>query len=76
MLVALNALWGLGLAADALAELGLQLGADVPVFVRGHNAWAEGVGEQLTPISCRKRPICWSIPAFTCRHQRYFDHRN
>ncbi|AMV07260.1 MULTISPECIES: 4-(cytidine 5'-diphospho)-2-C-methyl-D-erythritol kinase [Xanthomonas] len=51
VLVALNALWGLGLAADALAELGLQLGADVPVFVRGHNAWAEGVGEQLTPIS-------------------------
>ncbi|MFW3173368.1 4-(cytidine 5'-diphospho)-2-C-methyl-D-erythritol kinase [Xanthomonas phaseoli] len=51
VLVALNALWGLGLAADALAALGLQLGADVPVFVRGRNAWAEGVGEQLTPIS-------------------------
>ncbi|MBV6844320.1 4-(cytidine 5'-diphospho)-2-C-methyl-D-erythritol kinase [Xanthomonas campestris pv. paulliniae] len=51
VLVALNALWGLGLAADVLAELGLQLGADVPVFVRGRNAWAEGVGEQLTPIS-------------------------
>ncbi|MCP3045247.1 4-(cytidine 5'-diphospho)-2-C-methyl-D-erythritol kinase [Xanthomonas euvesicatoria] len=51
VLVALNALWGLGLAADVLAGLGLQLGADVPVFVRGRNAWAEGVGEQLTPIS-------------------------
>ncbi|PPU90809.1 4-(cytidine 5'-diphospho)-2-C-methyl-D-erythritol kinase [Xanthomonas populi] len=51
VLVALNALWGLGLPVDALAELGLQLGADVPVFVRGHNAWAEGIGEQLTPIS-------------------------
>ncbi|MDO7946624.1 4-(cytidine 5'-diphospho)-2-C-methyl-D-erythritol kinase [Xanthomonas euvesicatoria pv. eucalypti] len=51
VLVALNAVWGLGLAADVLAELGLQLGADVPVFVRGRNAWAEGVGEQLTPIS-------------------------
>ncbi|PPT93687.1 4-(cytidine 5'-diphospho)-2-C-methyl-D-erythritol kinase [Xanthomonas arboricola pv. arracaciae] len=50
VLVALNALWGLGLPADTLAELGLRLGADVPVFVRGHNAWAEGVGEQLTPI--------------------------
>lgn len=51
VLVALNALWGLGLPVDTLAELGLRLGADVPVFVRGHNAWAEGVGEKLTPIS-------------------------
>ncbi len=51
VLVALNALWSLGLPVDALAALGLQLGADVPVFVRGHNAWAEGVGEQLTPIA-------------------------
>lgn len=51
VLVALNALWGLALTADTLAELGLQLGADVPVFVRGRNAWAEGVGEQLTPIA-------------------------
>ncbi|KLD70426.1 kinase [Xanthomonas pisi DSM 18956] len=51
VLVALNALWCLGLPVDALAGLGLQLGADVPVFVRGHNAWAEGVGEQLTRIA-------------------------
>ncbi|RFF44953.1 4-(cytidine 5'-diphospho)-2-C-methyl-D-erythritol kinase [Xanthomonas campestris] len=51
VLVALNALWGLGLPVDTLAELGLRLGADVPVFLRGHNAWAEGVGEKLTPIS-------------------------
>ncbi|MEA9875803.1 4-(cytidine 5'-diphospho)-2-C-methyl-D-erythritol kinase [Xanthomonas campestris pv. raphani] len=51
VLVALNALWCLGLPVDTLAELGLRLGADVPVFVRGHNAWAEGVGEKLTPIS-------------------------
>lgn len=50
VLVALNHLWGTGLDADALAQLGLQLGADVPVFVRGHNAWAEGVGEALTPV--------------------------
>lgn len=50
VLVALNALWGTGLDEDALAALGLRLGADVPVFVRGHNAWAEGVGERLAPI--------------------------
>lgn len=51
VLVGLNRLWNAGLDVDALAALGLQLGADVPVFVRGHNAWAEGVGEQLTPIA-------------------------
>lgn len=49
-LVALNALWNLDFSVDALATLGLQLGADVPVFVRGQAAWAEGVGEQLTPL--------------------------
>ncbi len=47
-LAALNRLWGLGLDTDALAHLGLGLGADVPVFVRGRAAWAEGVGERLT----------------------------
>lgn len=50
VLVALNSLWGTGLDEDALAGLGLRLGADVPVFVRGRSAWAEGVGERLTPI--------------------------
>jgi len=50
VLVALNELWGCGLEPDALATLGLGLGADVPVFVRGRAAWAEGVGESLTPL--------------------------
>ena len=49
-LVALNRLWRLGLGEEALAELGLSLGADVPVFVRGRAAWGEGVGERLTPL--------------------------
>ncbi|MDN2668281.1 4-(cytidine 5'-diphospho)-2-C-methyl-D-erythritol kinase [Vibrio sp. 14N.309.X.WAT.E.F5] len=47
VLVALNHLWQLNLSDDQLAEIGLKLGADVPVFVRGHAAFAEGVGEQL-----------------------------
>lgn len=47
---ALNRLWRLGLDYDALAEIGLQLGADVPVFVRGYAAFAEGVGERLQPV--------------------------
>lgn len=49
-LVALNSLWNTGLSEDQLAELGLRLGADVPVFIRGYAAWAEGVGEALSPI--------------------------
>ncbi|KHN52207.1 4-(cytidine 5'-diphospho)-2-C-methyl-D-erythritol kinase [Pectobacterium fontis] len=49
VLVALNYLWQSGLSVEALAELGLQLGADVPVFIRGHAAFAEGIGERLTP---------------------------
>ncbi|KPL98813.1 4-(cytidine 5'-diphospho)-2-C-methyl-D-erythritol kinase [Vibrio splendidus] len=51
VLVALNYLWQLNLSDDQLAEIGLQLGADVPVFVRGHAAFAEGVGEQLKPAN-------------------------
>lgn len=58
VLVALNHLWGLDYSVDQLAALGLALGADVPVFVRGDNAWAEGVGEQLTPI---RLPEAWYV---------------
>jgi 4-diphosphocytidyl-2-C-methyl-D-erythritol kinase len=50
-LVALNQLWETGLDKAELAQLGLQLGADVPIFIAGHAAWAEGVGEELTPIN-------------------------
>jgi 4-diphosphocytidyl-2-C-methyl-D-erythritol kinase len=50
VLVALNELWGLRLPAGELAALGLELGADVPVFVQGQAAWGEGVGELLTPV--------------------------
>lgn len=55
VLVALNELWATGLSADELAEIALELGADVPVFVRGYSAWAEGVGEKLTPIALPQR---------------------
>ncbi len=50
VLVGLNRLWGLGFSSRQLAKLGLVLGADVPVFVQGRAAWAEGVGEELTPL--------------------------
>lgn len=58
VLVALNRLWGTSLNADDLAAIGLKLGADVPVFVRGHSAWAAGVGETLTPLAL---PPAWYV---------------
>jgi 4-diphosphocytidyl-2-C-methyl-D-erythritol kinase len=56
-LVALNRLWGLDLPAAELAALGLKLGADVPVFVLGRAAWAEGVGEKLQPLFPPMAPL-------------------
>lgn len=49
-LIVLNQLWQCGLNSEQLADLGVQLGADVPIFVHGRNAWAEGIGEHLTFI--------------------------
>jgi 4-diphosphocytidyl-2-C-methyl-D-erythritol kinase len=63
VLVALNYLWELDIHVDELAALGLQLGADVPVFVRGHSAWAEGVGERLTPFDFPERVYLVLKPA-------------
>ncbi len=60
VLVALDRLWRLEFGSDRLAALGLRLGADVPVFVRGHDAWAEGVGERLTAIGL---PPAWYVLA-------------
>ena len=57
-LLALNELWDCGLSLDDLASLALPLGADVPVFIRGSSAWAEGVGERLTPVSL---PEAWYV---------------
>ncbi|MCU0976847.1 MAG: 4-(cytidine 5'-diphospho)-2-C-methyl-D-erythritol kinase [Steroidobacteraceae bacterium] len=54
-LAALNVLWRIGASADDLARLGLSLGADVPVFLFGHSAWAEGVGERLTAVDLPPR---------------------
>jgi len=49
-LLALNRLWDLNLPLSKLEQIGLALGADVPFFLRGQNAWVEGIGEQITPI--------------------------
>jgi 4-diphosphocytidyl-2-C-methyl-D-erythritol kinase len=49
-LLALNQLWKLNLSTNKLCEIGVKLGADVPVFIHGKSAWAEGIGERLTPV--------------------------
>ena len=53
-LLALNRLWGLNLNIAQLSRIGLALGADVPFFLQGHNAWVEGVGERITPLAIRR----------------------
>jgi len=62
-LVALDHLWQTGLSLAELAELGLTLGADVPVFVHGQAAWAEGVGERLTPVDLDRPWFVVLVPA-------------
>jgi 4-diphosphocytidyl-2-C-methyl-D-erythritol kinase len=56
-LIALNQLWGIHCSREELAAIGLKLGADVPVFVHGRVAWAEGVGERLTPLYPPQAPM-------------------
>jgi 4-diphosphocytidyl-2-C-methyl-D-erythritol kinase len=51
MLLALNHLWSLNLSRAELMQIGVKLGADVPIFIFGQNAWAEGIGEQLTALA-------------------------
>ncbi|MBI1733071.1 MAG: 4-(cytidine 5'-diphospho)-2-C-methyl-D-erythritol kinase [Gammaproteobacteria bacterium] len=73
-LVALNALWGAGMPEPELLRIGLTLGADVPVFIAGHAAWAEGVGEHLTPID---PPEEWALvvhPGVHVSTARVFQH--
>jgi len=62
-LVALNQLWGLNFSLQRLAEIGLALGADVPVFIHGYAAWAEGVGERLTRINPEEPWYLVVVPA-------------
>lgn len=73
-LLALNRLWQLDLPRAQLLELALQLGADVPVFVAGDNAFAEGIGERLTPIVL---PPAWYLvltPPVAVSTARVFSH--
>lgn len=73
VLIALNRLWKTGLSRAELMRLGLQLGADVPVFIFGQNAFAEGVGEQLTPVDLPPQAFVVIQPAQTVPTQGIFQ---
>ena len=74
VLLGLNALWETGLDLDALAALGAGLGADVPVFVRGRTAWAEGIGERLAPIATAPASYLVIVPDVHVDTSRVFSH--
>jgi len=70
----LNQLWGMQFNSDELAEMGLSLGADVPVFVRGFAAFAEGVGEKLSPVSLPENWYLVLIPPVHVSTKEIFCH--
>jgi 4-diphosphocytidyl-2-C-methyl-D-erythritol kinase len=72
-LLVLNELWQLSLSQDQLAELGLQLGADVPVFVRGYSAWGEGIGEKLQPVELPEMWYCVIHPGVSVSTAQIFQ---
>ena len=71
-LLALNRLWQLDLPKLHLAQIGLKLGADVPFFIHGDNAWVEGIGEQITPIAIPKAHFLVVKPASGLSTQAIF----
>jgi 4-diphosphocytidyl-2-C-methyl-D-erythritol kinase len=73
-LLGLNHLWQLGWDAERLAQLGLSLGADVPVFVHGHAAFAQGVGEQLTPVDPEQPWYVVLVPQVSVSTAEIFSH--
>lgn len=74
VLLALNKLWGIGFDLDRLAEIGLALGADVPVFVRGQACWAEGVGDIITAIQIDEPWYVVLSPAVEVNTAKLFSH--
>ena len=72
-LIALNELWDMQFSIDELAEMGLTLGADVPVFVRGFAAFAEGIGEELSPFSPPEKWYLLLIPPVHVSTKQVFE---
>jgi len=73
VLLVLNRLWGCGLGLDELASLGASLGADVPVFVQGRSAMAEGIGERLEPVNLGSRHYILVFPAISISTRAVFS---
>lgn len=73
-LLALNRLWNLNLGLDNLLAIGLKLGADVPFFLGGHNAWVSGIGEIMQPIAVPEARFVVVKPADGLETQRIFSH--
>ena len=73
VLVVLNRLWGCGLDVDELASIGVGLGADVPVFIRGHSALASGVGDELEPVELGERHYLLVFPGFSVATAEVFS---
>jgi len=74
VLVVLNHLWGCGLDIDDLASMGIRLGADVPVFVRGYSALASGLGDELQPVDLGDRYYLLVFPGFSISTGDVFMH--
>ncbi len=72
-LLALNRLWKLDYSLQKLSQIGLKLGADVPFFLGGHNAWVEGIGEQITPIALPAGQFVVVKPALGLETQLIFS---
>jgi 4-diphosphocytidyl-2-C-methyl-D-erythritol kinase len=73
-LLALNRLWQLNLGLDTLLPLGLTIGADVPFFLGGRNAWVSGIGEKMTPIALPSAQFVVVKPAAGLATERIFSH--
>jgi 4-diphosphocytidyl-2-C-methyl-D-erythritol kinase len=73
-LLALNRLWGLNWPRQRLQQIGLSLGADVPFFVAGDNAFVEGIGEQLTPMRCEPAWYAVVKPSASLATREIFEH--
>ena len=74
-LLALNRLWALNWPRERLLALALGLGADVPFFVGGHNAWVEGIGERLTPVRCAPQRFAVVKPPVNLPTEKIFRHK-
>jgi 4-diphosphocytidyl-2-C-methyl-D-erythritol kinase len=74
-LIVLNQLWQCGLNEQQLADYGVQLGADVPIFIFGRNAWAEGIGEHLSFIDLAQKQFIILKPDCFISTQALFSHK-